>query len=116
MSIDFHQMQQQQQSSMVEWAVARRSVSTRETESGQTSVVKSTPSGFLIALICGLRERNEGVKAARAVAEVFESFTHQPLSELFSRADRASKDTGGCSVAAAVFNTSYHTVSWLGVG
>jgi hypothetical protein len=116
MSIDFHQMQQQQQSSMVEWAVARRSVRTVENQSAEFSVVKSTPSGFLIALVSGIRDGSGGHKAGKAVAEVFETYTHQSLVDLFNRADRASKDTGGCSVAAAIFNTSYNTVSWFGVG
>ncbi len=116
MGIDSQQLQAQQQSSMVEWAVGRRSVKTVEYQSHQLSVVKSTPSGFLVALICGVQEGKNGHIAAKASAEAFEQYTHQSLVDLFSRADRASIDTSGCSVAAAIFNTNYNTVTWFGVG
>ena len=79
-------------------------------------MVKSTPSGFLIAVVDALQDGHEGTRAAKLAAEVFESYTHQSLIDLFNRADRACKESGGCSVSAAIFNTSYHTVSWFGVG
>jgi hypothetical protein len=114
MSIESHQLQQQ--SSVVEWAVGRRSVKTLDWKSAESSVVKSTPSGFLIAVVDATQDGHDGTRAAQLAAEVFEGYTHQSLIDLFNRADRACKDTVGCSVSAAIFNTSYHTVSWFGVG
>ncbi len=114
MSIESQQLQQQ--SSVVEWAVGRRSVKMVEYKSPLMSVVKSTHSGFLIAVIDATQDGKDGNMAAKAAAEVFEGFTHQSLVDLFNRADRCAKETGGCSISAAIFNTSYHTASWFGVG
>ncbi len=114
MSIDSKQLQQQ--SSVVEWAVGRRSIKVAEQRSPLTSVVKSTPSGFLIAVIDATQDGKDGNMAAKAAAEIFEGFTHHSLVDLFNRADRCAKETGGCSISAAIFNTSYHTANWFGVG
>lgn len=109
------QQQQQQHSSVVEWAVGRRTKSTEQLSS-ITSVVKSTPTGFLVAVIDATQDGKDGKAAANAAAEVFEGFTHHSLVDLFNRADRCAKETGGCSISATIFNTSYHTATWFGVG
>lgn len=105
----------QPQSSVVEWAVGRRAKDVDQLSS-LTSVVKSTPSGFLIAVIDATQDGKSGNLAAKAAAEIFEGFTHHSLVDLFNRADRLAKDTGGCSISATIFNTSYHTATWFGVG
>jgi hypothetical protein len=115
MSIDSKQLQQQQQTSVVEWAVGRRTKDAEQLGS-LTSVVKSTPSGFLIAVIDATQDGKDGNFAAKAAAEIFEGFTHHSLVDLFNRADRCAKETGGCSISATIFNTSYHTATWFGVG
>ncbi|HEY9679414.1 MAG TPA: hypothetical protein V6C76_15510 [Drouetiella sp.] len=107
--------QHTQQISVVEWAVGHRAKSANQISS-LTSVVKSTPSGFLVAVIDATQDGKDGNSAARAAAEIFEGYTHHSLVDLFNRADRCAKETGGCSISAAIFNTSYHTVTWFGVG
>lgn len=105
----------QTEASVVEWALGRRS---RDVDkmSSLSSVVKSTPSGFLIAVIDATQDGKPGCNAAKAAAEIFEGYTHHTLVDLFNRADRCAKETGGCSVSATIFNTSYHTATWFGVG
>jgi hypothetical protein len=115
MSIDSKELQHQQQTSVVEWAVGRRTKDAEQIGS-LTSVVKSTPSGFLIAVIDATQDGKDGNFAAKAAAEIFEGFTHHSLVDLFNRADRCAKETGGCSISATIFNTSYHTATWFGVG
>lgn len=105
----------QTQASVVEWAIGRRSRDVDQLTS-LTPVVKSTPSGFLIAVIDATQDGKPGCSAAKAAAEIFEGYTHHTLVDLFNRADRCSKETGGCSISATIFNTSYHTATWFGVG
>lgn len=106
---------QQPQNSVVEWAIGRRSKNVDQPDS-LTTVVKSTPSGFLIAVIDATQDGKPGNAAALAAAEIFEGFTYHSLVDLFNRADRCAKETGGCSISATIFNTSYHTATWFGVG
>jgi phosphoserine phosphatase RsbX len=106
---------QQSQTSVVEWAVGKRAKDVEQLSS-LTAVVKSTPSGFLIAVIDATQDGKPGNFAAQAAAEIFEGYTHHSLVDLFNRADRCAKETGGCSISAAIFNTSYHTATWFGVG
>jgi hypothetical protein len=106
---------QQSQTSVVEWAVGKRAKDVDQLSS-LTAVVKSTPSGFLIAVIDATQDGKPGNFAARAAAEIFDGYTHHSLVDLFNRADRCAKETGGCSISAAIFNTSYHTATWFGVG
>ncbi len=105
----------QPHASVVEWAVGRRAKD-HDHLSSLTSVVKSTPSGFLIAVIDATQDGPKGNFAAKAAAEIFEGYTHHSLVDLFNRADRCAKETGGCSISATIFNTSYHTATWFGVG
>ncbi len=102
-------------SSTVEWAVARRTAPGR-TQAPEQYVVKNTPNGFLIAIIDGMAHSPEALTACQLAIEVLNEYTHQNVVTLFERCDRACKRTSGVSITAAIFNTSYNTVSWFGVG
>jgi hypothetical protein len=106
---------EEQQSSIVEWAVGRKKVSGSREES-QLSVVKATPSGILTAIIDGMEHSEKAAGAAKISAGIFDQYTHQSITELFARCDKESRTTGGVSATAAIFNRGKNTVSWFGVG
>ena len=103
------------QSSTVEWAVSRKTVQGRP-QAPEQYVVKATPSGFLIAIVDGMGHSPEALTACQLAVEALNEYTHQNVVTLFERCDRSCKRTSGVSITAAIFNTSYNTVSWFGVG
>ena len=114
------QQQQHQPSSLVEWAVGRQS---RQQTSGKSEshrahipLLKATPSGIICALIDGVGQDAAAERAAQLAAAPFEEYTHQSLTELFARADKAGAASGGVAVTAAMFNVGFNTISWFGVG
>jgi phosphoserine phosphatase RsbX len=105
----------QSQSSTVEWAV-RFGTTKERNQAPEQYVVKATPSGFLIAIVDGMAHSPEALMACQLAVEALNEYTHQNVVTLFERCDRACKRTSGVSITAAIFNTSYNTVSWFGVG
>ncbi len=103
------------QSSTVEWAVTRKTAP-GSINSAEQYVVKATPSGFLIAIVDALSSAAEALRAGQMATEELDQYTHQNIVMLFEKCDRACRSTSGVAVTAAIFSTSYNTVSWFGVG
>jgi negative regulator of sigma-B (phosphoserine phosphatase) len=113
--------QQHQQSSLVEWAVGRQSKTQSSSSKGEphkteVPILKATPSGILCALLDAVGQDASAAEAARRAAEPFEQYTHQSLTELFARSDKALESGNGVAVTAAMFNVGFNTISWFGVG
>jgi len=105
----------QEQSKVVEWAIGKRAYGSEQNVS-EMAVVKATPIGFLVAVIDGMNHSPKGVAAAKVAYDIFSSYTHQSLLDLFLRCDKDCKGYGGVSVSAAIINTGNHVVTWYGVG
>jgi hypothetical protein len=105
----------QVQSTTVEWAIGKKNVDGRS-DGAEQHLVKSTPTGFLIAIVDAIGTHDEALKAAQTAIAILDDYTHQSMPNLFDKCDRALKSTSGVSITAAIFNTSYNTVSWFGVG
>ncbi|HEY9772367.1 MAG TPA: hypothetical protein V6C81_01005 [Planktothrix sp.] len=117
MEVQTTDQQQQHQSSLVEWAVARQ-FRTINSAKGETEIpiLKATPSGIVCALIDGVGEDATAIEAAKRAAQPFEEYTHQSLTELFARSEKSLKAGTGVALTAAMFNVGFNTISWFGIG
>jgi negative regulator of sigma-B (phosphoserine phosphatase) len=104
-----------QKVSIVEWAGAERKLPGTSIYT-ERYVVKSTPSGTLLAVVDGLAHTPEAQRATEAAYEILQNYTHQTLVELISKCDQACKGSTGAVVSAAILNTSYGTMTWYGIG
>lgn len=102
-------------SANVEWAIGKKTVE-GSTRPAEHHLVKSTPTGFLIAIVDAIGTDDEAFAAGQTAIAILDDYTHQSMPTLFDKCDRALKNTSGVAITAAVFNTSYNTVSWFGVG
>jgi phosphoserine phosphatase RsbX len=105
----------QVQSTSVEWAIGKKTAD-GHSRSAEQHLVKSTPTGFLIAIVDAIGTDDEAFAAGQIAISILDDYTHQSMPNLFDKCDRALKSTSGVSITAAIFNTSYNTVSWFGVG
>lgn len=107
--------QQTQQSSFIEWAVGRK-----EKPNGPhralLPVVKSSPSGTVAAVIDAVLTGDEGAELARTAAAIIEEYTHQPLIELFAKAENRCRGSQGVAMSAIQVVTGQNLISWWGVG
>jgi negative regulator of sigma-B (phosphoserine phosphatase) len=108
-------MIEQVQSTAVEWAIGKKHVDGRSSRAEQ-HLVKSTPTGFLIAIVDAFGSDDRAIQAGLTAISILDDYTHQSVPNLLDKCDRALKSTGGVAITAAIFNTSYNTVSWFGMG
>lgn len=103
------------QSSVVEWAVARK-VMPGCPSGAEQYVVKATPNGFLVALIDSMGYSPQALSATQTAVATLDEYTHQTIADLLLKCDRACQSTSGVSMVVAIFSASYPTVTWFGVG
>jgi negative regulator of sigma-B (phosphoserine phosphatase) len=108
-------MEEQQHSSLIEWAQAKQE-KPQPPHKTEIPVVKATPSGILVGLIDGVGQGQGAEEAAQLAATTLQEFTHQSLSELFARCERACGGTKGVAISAAIVNPGVNTISWFGAG
>jgi len=109
------EQQQQQQSSLIEWAKAKQE-KPQPPHKTEIPVVKATPSGILVGLVDGVGQGPASEEAAQLAADTLQEYTHQSLSELFARCERACGGTKGVAMSAAIVNSGFNTISWFGAG
>ncbi len=100
---------------LLEWAVATKTL-LGERESGDLSVVKSVPSGVLVAVVDGLGHGAEAAAAARAAVDAIERHGQESPLALFERCHRALHGTRGVVMSVAFFGRADRSMTWLGVG
>ncbi|MEW5935560.1 MAG: SpoIIE family protein phosphatase [Bacillota bacterium] len=97
------------------WAVAQLPLA-GEAEAGDQCLVKTTPSGVLIAVADGLGHGSEAAQAARTALTTADGSSHEPLPGIMRRCHAALLRTRGAVVALASADTATRTLVWLGVG
>jgi phosphoserine phosphatase RsbX len=85
-------------------------------ESGDLSVVYTDPSHALLAAIDGIGHGKSAAMAARAAADILESFPHEPLITLVHKCHESLRSTRGVVLSLASIDFHLGTLTWLGVG
>lgn len=100
---------------LIEWGVAAAPLP-GETESGDQFAVHNVPGGTLVVIVDGLGHGTEAKAAADAALSVVAKHPEEALIPLTERCHREVIRTRGAVMSLARFNTTDHTVNWLGVG
>jgi len=101
--------------SVIDWSVAEEACPGQR-ESGDRYLVKTLPSGVLVAVVDGVGHgKDAGLAAALAVAEL-ESLQTSSLIPLIRSCHQKLQGTRGAVLSLAFFSTADGTITWLGVG
>ncbi len=85
-------------------------------QSGDLHLVKTTPSGALVAVVDALGHGEEAARVALTAISTLERGAGEPVVTLLERCDRALRLTRGAVVSLAGFDKGAGTVTWVGVG
>ena len=102
-------------SSILEWGVASRALP-GQPNCGDLEVVKSFPSGMLVAALDGIGHGDEAASAATTARAILEAHAQEPVTTLIERCHEGLGATRGVAVSVASFNLSQGWMAWLGVG
>jgi phosphoserine phosphatase RsbX len=98
----------------VEWGSAGAACSGGE--SGDVCVVAFFPDGVLVATIDGLGHGVEAALAAKAAAQVLETYAGEPVLTLVRRCHDSIRGTRGVVMSLASLDTRDASITWTGVG
>ncbi|MGH9549076.1 MAG: SpoIIE family protein phosphatase [Terriglobales bacterium] len=104
----------EQQHSFVEWGVGKKK--NLPGDDSILPVVRSTPSGLMVAIVDANGRGEKPVTAAKNAAAVLEEWTHQSLTDVLNRVDKAVRGTTGVAINIAMIGLHAHTITWAGVG
>ena len=108
-------MQAQEGSGVVEWAVRGRPIP-GETESGDLHVVVDYGDGVLLGVIDGLGHGREAAVAARVAAQAITREPARPLLDIVKACHEALRGTRGAVLSLASIDASHAQLCWTGVG
>lgn len=100
---------------VIDWAVAGHALR-GETESGDLHLVKSWPSGALVALVDGLGHGAEAATAARVAVATLDHHAQEPVLSLVQLCHQALRGTRGVVMSLANFDSPANTMMWVGIG
>jgi phosphoserine phosphatase RsbX len=100
---------------LVEWGAAQITLE-GETVCGDLHLVKPFAGGVLTAVVDGIGHGVEAASAGRVAIATLEAHAHEPAITLLQRCHHALRPTRGAAISLASFNTTYGTMTWLGVG
>jgi serine phosphatase RsbU (regulator of sigma subunit) len=100
---------------VIDWAFAGLPLP-GEVESGDLHLVRTLPTGVLIAVVDGLGHGVDAAIAARAAVAVLDRHAEEPLVALIERCHRALVGTRGAVMSLAQLDHRAATMTWLGVG
>jgi negative regulator of sigma-B (phosphoserine phosphatase) len=101
--------------SLVEWAVAARTVH-GESVSGDQYLVKPFPHGVLVAVVDGLGHGKDAQAAAAVAVATMETCASDPPSILIQKCHAQLCETRGAAITIASIDALERKVRWLGVG
>jgi xanthosine utilization system XapX-like protein len=99
----------------IAWAVATRAV-LGETCSGDAHLVKSLPSGTLVAVVDALGHGREAASCATRAVGVLDRYAGEALIPLVRRCHAELRGTRGVVASLVAFDPADDTMTWLGVG
>ena len=108
-------MQAQEGSGVVEWAVRGRPIP-GESESGDLHVVVDYGDGVLVGVIDGLGHGREAAVAARVAAQAITREAARPLLAIVKACHEALRGTRGAVLSLASIDASHDQLCWTGVG
>lgn len=101
--------------SPIDWGVAQITLE-GETVCGDRHLVQSRSDGILVAVVDGLGHGAEAGAAAQAAIDVLAAHADEPVIPLLKRSHKALRPTRGVTMSLASLNSTYATITWLGVG
>jgi hypothetical protein len=111
--IPFHLVHER--SSVIDWAVAQRTLA-GYAQCGDLSLVASTSTGALLAVVDGLGHGPDASEVARRAVRVLDEHSDDTPLQLLERCHRRLRGTRGAAMTIAAIDTAESTVTWLGVG
>jgi phosphoserine phosphatase RsbX len=101
--------------SPVDWGVAQLTIE-GETVCGDRHLVSTRSDGLLLAVVDGLGHGKEAAAAAQAAVAILAEHPDEPVISLLKRCHEALRPTRGVAMSLASLNSTYGTITWLGVG
>lgn len=101
--------------SLIMWGVAALALP-GHAQSGDRYVVQPFQNGALVAVVDGIGHGDEAAVAAKTAVATLEASAHERVTRLIERCHEALIGTRGAAISLAAFNTTYQTLTWLGVG
>lgn len=102
-------------SSVLEVGIAQAAMA-GQPESGDRHLVKSFPSGVLMAVVDGVGHGKEAAEAAAVAVQTLAKQPGEPIISLFRNCHDALKSTRGAVMTIASFDVAQETLTWMGVG
>ncbi|HXI38530.1 MAG TPA: SpoIIE family protein phosphatase [Bryobacteraceae bacterium] len=99
----------------VEWGASQITFE-GETVCGDRHLVQPFDGGVLTVVLDGLGHGVEAAAAAQVAIATLEVHAHEPAITLLQRCHQALRPTRGAAISLASFNTTYGTMTWLGIG
>lgn len=99
----------------VEWGAAQATLE-GQTVCGDGHLVKPFDGGVLTVVVDGLGHGVEAAAATQVAVATLEAHAHEPAITLLQRCHQALRSTRGAAISLASLNTTYGTLTWLGVG
>lgn len=101
--------------SLIEWSVAEEMLPGQR-ESGDHYLVKSLPSGVLLAVVDGVGHGPDARHAAELAIKTLEDMETSSLIPLVRCCQQKLQGTRGVVLSMAFFSAADGTMTWLGVG
>ncbi len=99
----------------LEWGASQITLE-GQTVCGDRHLLKPFAGGVLTAVVDGIGHGVEAAAAAQVAIATLEAHAHEPAITLLQRCHQALRPTRGAAISLASFNTTYGTMTWLGVG
>src|SRR2546421_418276 len=102
-------------SPLIDWGVAASALP-GQTQSGDLHLVKSVPTGVLLAVVDGLGHGADAATAARTAVATLDEHASESVLALLQRCHWALKGTRGVVMSLAFADRQQHALTWVGVG
>jgi negative regulator of sigma-B (phosphoserine phosphatase) len=101
--------------SLIEWNVAQEALPGQK-QSGDRCVVKTVPSGMLVAVVDGIGHGQDAAYPAELAVSALNRANGGSLISLLRSCQQQLQGTRGAVLSMALFNEANDTMTWLGVG
>jgi negative regulator of sigma-B (phosphoserine phosphatase) len=101
--------------SLIEWNVAQEALPGQK-QSGDRCVVKTVPSGMLVAVVDGIGHGQDAAYPAELAVSALNRANGGSLISLLRSCQQQLQGTRGAVLSMALFNEADDTMTWLGVG
>jgi serine phosphatase RsbU (regulator of sigma subunit) len=99
----------------LDWSVASAALE-GQLESGDLHLVKTIPSGMLLAVVDGLGHGAEAAAVARRAVETLAASSSESVIVLIRQCHAALRGSRGAVMSLATLNVMEDTMTWIGVG